>query len=480
MNSRKTGRKPDAVINALLERIRFQRISDTSLQIGSELMPGGEKAPGPLELSEVRAITAMFGREGLKGRVTFTAEDLFTRSRVEPVQAIFSKWMSGSMAQVNGENIPFGEIINWCQECGDIEARRKLAKEARSLCRFLAPMSHATWQALMAAISEELGYPDYISYCEARRERPFDLEARFCRSMLARERSQYMDEVRSWLQDVHAGTGLAGASRFDAIYLLGMRYLDNESRSVISREAALGFFSSLGLDEHTGLHLHFEGRPGSQSYCVPVTIPGEVHVILGPLSGWLDWEALFHELGHAFSFVHTSPEIPVEGREFFVSGAVSETFAFLFQRLCMQERFLKTVTGDNSRAFSRIEGFHQKKFQVLTRRYGAKFLIEYENFRNRQISKGQELYASVMEKETGFSYDPETYLFDLMPDFYSLDYFLAFEASKVLLEYLENSFGKEWFSRRDALRKLRSWAALGNQYNLHEFMRHVLGRTLDS
>ncbi len=82
---------------------------------------------------------------------------------------------------------------------------------------------------------------------------------------------------------MHAGTGLAGASRFDAIYLLGMRYLDNESRSVISREAALGFFSGLGLDEHTGLHLHFEGRPGSQSYCVPVTIPGEVHVILGPL-----------------------------------------------------------------------------------------------------------------------------------------------------------------------------------------------------
>ena len=463
----------ETVIDELLERIRFQRLSDASLQIGNGASLSDQEAPVPLTLERVQEIAALFGREGTGGRVTFAAEDLLIRSRVEPVQAMFSQWMAGSIAQVNGENIPFGQIITWCQECHDVEDRRILAKEARSLCRFLAPMSHATWQALTAAVSEELGYSDYLSYCETRRQRPFEIEAAFCRNVLARGRDKYMEQVRAWLREADAGTGLEDATRFDAIYLLGMRYLDSEAEQVISRDAALDFFAALGLDENTGVHLHFEGRSGRQSYCVPIAIPGEVRVILGPVSGWLDWEALFHELGHAFSFIHTSPDIPVESREFFVSGAVSETFAFLFQRLCMQECFLQTLTGSRLKALFRLERIHKLKFQVLTRRYGAKFLIEYENFRKKRISRGQELYASVMEKETGFFYDPETYLFDLMPDFYSLDYFLAFEASRVLLHRLEDKYGKEWFLNQDALKELRAWAALGNQYELHEFMKHV-------
>ena len=463
------------LIDELLERIRFQRLSDASLQIGNGVLLSGQEAPVPLTIDEVQEIAARFGRKGPGSRVTFAAEEMFVRSRVEPVQAMFSQWMAGSIAQVNGENIPFGEIITWCQDCHDMEARRKLAKEARSLCRFLAPMSHATWQALTAAVSEELGYPDYLSYCKARRSRPFKMEAELCGRILDVDRTTYMEQVEEWLEDAQADVSLSDATRFDAIYLLGMRYMDSGAESLISRDAALNFFSGLGLDENTGVHLHFEGRSGRQSYCVPVAIPGKVHVITGPVTGWLDWEALFHEMGHAFSFIHTSPDIPVEHREFLVSGAVSETFAFLFQRLCMQESFLDALTGSKSPALSRIEQIHQMKFKVLTRRYGAKFLIEFENFSKNRISRGQDLYASVMERETGFFYDPETYLFDLMPDFYSLDYFLAFEASSILMHWLEKKFDREWFMKQEALNELKAWAALGSQYDLHEFVSRVTG-----
>lgn len=462
----------------LLERICFQRLVDIGLQLGnSGMFPAGEE-PAPLSLENVKEIARCCGRDSLSGRLTFAAEDIFVRSRVEPVQAIFSQWMAGSLAQVNGEDIPFREIIAWCQECRDWEQRGRLAKEARSLCRFLAPLSHSTWQALTAAVVEELEYESYLAYCEVRRAISLSQEAEVCRHILDMHRQGYMDRVQKWLQSVYPGKRLSGATRFDAIYLLGMRYMDQVADGIISLETALEFFSGLGLEEKAGLRLHFEGRPGRQSYCVPVTIPGEVHVILGPVSGWLDYEALFHEMGHAFSFIHTSPELPVEAREFFVSGAVSETFAFLFQRLCMQENFLSMVMGAESDDLTDIEHVHELKLDILTRRYGAKFLIEYENFSADRISRGQELYAAVMERETGFVYEPETYLFDLMPDFYSLDYFQAFVASGILLEYLEGRFGEWWFVNDDALITLKTWAALGNRYDIHEFMEQVAGRDI--
>ena len=479
LDSSVDGSEDAAVIQDLLGRLRFQRLSDASLQIGNGVSLSDEEPPVPLTLDDVRKVAERFGRDGLRSRVTFTAEDMFARSRVEPVQAMFSQWMAGSVAQVNGENIPFGEIINWCQECADIEARRLLAKEARSLCRFLAPMSHATWQALIAAVTDELGYDGYFSYCEARRVMPFADQARFCRKVLDCEREIYRQQVQSWLQDVHPGAMLSEATRFDAIYLLGMRYMDHEAESAISRDSALEFFSGLGLDGDSGLRLHFEGRSGRQSYCVPVTIPGEVHVIMGPVSGWLDWEALFHEMGHAFSFIHTSPLVPVEAREFFVSGAVSEAFAFLFQRVCMKRNFLREVTGADSPGLSRVEEIHALKFQVLTRRYGAKFLIEYDNFRKGHVSRGQELYALTMAEETGFFYDPETYLFDLMPDFYSLDYFLAFLASKLMLQDLKADFGDRWFLEDAALVRLKKWAAAGSSCDIHEFMKSIVGMDMD-
>ncbi len=59
----------------------------------------------------------------------------------------------------------------------------------------------------------------------------------------------------------------------------------------------------------------------------------------------MDWEAWFHELGHAFLFIFTDPDLLIEEREFFISGGVSETFAFLFQRLSMKKQFTRIYLG---------------------------------------------------------------------------------------------------------------------------------------
>ncbi len=484
----------------LFERLKGLRLSDIQLQLGrdpGQELPaeGGEKGgtggpswTEPMDLDEVHRVRTIFlsSPKGLcpdgarlSCRPVFVAEDLFVRSRVEPLQAVFTQWMAGAKAQVDGEDVAFRKIINWCQDCADWRKRQVLAREARALCRFLAPFSHATWQALVAAVREELGYDSYLAYCQARRRMCLDEQAKRCRELLSSGRQAYLRAADKWLNRVCPGRRLHEASRFDAIYLLGMRYMDHLARDTISLDSAMEFFRRLGVSERKGLRVHMEGSPGRQSFCVPVSIPGEVHLIVGPLAGWVDWEALFHEMGHAFSFIHTDPGLALEAREFFLSGAVSEAFAFLFQRLAMNPVFLETLARkDGVRALDELSGMHELKFQVLTRRYGAKFLIEYENFRKDRISSGQDLYARIMGRETGFFYHPETYLFDLMPDFYSLDYFLAFVASGLLEKRLKTEFGKEWFRDGQAIETLKGWASVGNLYELDEFMKEVTGTRL--
>jgi len=464
------------ILGQVLSRLRRQRLFDIDLQLGHGGIAHGHDEPvPPLSLSDLHRIRRLFADRGLSARAVYMAEDLFVRTRVEPVQAMLTEWMAGAKAQVDGEDIPFRQIITWCQECESWDRRHRLAIEARSLCRFLAPFSHATWKALEAAVTEELGYGSYLEYCQARRDIDLGEEASRCRRRLDERRSDYLDRLESWFSNIFPGRELSDANRFDAIYLLGMRYMDHLAGPEISLEGALDFFSGLGIDDKGGLDLHIDGQPGRQSYCVPVAIPGKIHLIIGPVSGWVDWEALFHEMGHAFSFMHTDPSLPLEAREFFLSGALSEAFAFVFQRLCMKEAFLSWISGREDDSFSRLEQLQHFKFQLLERRYGAKFLIEYENFRAGRVSRGQGLYARVMAQETGFSYDPETYLFDLMPDFYSLDYYLAFIASDIMIGVLEDEFGPRWFQQGQALERLRHWASFGNLYEIHEFMERVVG-----
>jgi hypothetical protein len=434
-----------------------------------------------MDLADVEEIKNAFGTTGFAGRVYYQAVDYFIRSKVEPFQAVLNTWMRGAKARVNALDIPFAEVITWCQQTGDNRARSALAKEARSICAFLAPFSYSSWMALFNVLEHDLGYPEYIAFCEKKRGVSLTGLCSHAQHFLSETRDTYKGLVEPWLNMV-TGLSLKDASRFDAIYLLGLRYLDHLFPQKISMGKIISFFRKWEMDffGNPALHIHSEGISGRQSYCIPVDIPGEAHVITGPLQGWLDMESLFHEIGHALSFIYTNPMLLPEEKDFFHSGALSEAFAFLFQRMCMSRKFLQKILGLSAENAQTVSRAHALKMLILTRRYAAKLFIEVENFRLGQLKKGQSLYSEVMGRETLFYYDPETYLFDLMPDFYSLDYFQAFMGSACLWEYLNDAMGEDWMLNPETGSILRSWWHNGNRLDLTAFLQETLGRPLES
>ena len=463
----------------LLVMTREMRRRDLSLHLGSEHVRNDTCSL--INLADVKEVKRIFGTAGSAGRVYFQAVDHFIRSKVEPFQAVLNTWMQGAKARVNARDIPFAEVITWCQDTGDNQARSAMSKEVRSLCAFLAPFSYASWKVLLNVLEHDLGYPEYLAFCEEKRGVSLTNSSSHARDFLGETRDTYRGLIEPWLKKV-TKISLGDASRFDAIYLLGLRYLDHLFPQGLTIEKITGFFRKWGMDlaGNPALHIHSEGMPGRQSYCIPVDIPGEVHVIVGPLHGWLDMESLFHELGHALSFIYTDPSLPPEEKDFYQSGALSEAFAFLFQRMCMSMEFLQEILGLSSENARTVSHAHTLKWLTLTRRYGAKLVIEVENFRLGRLEKGQSFYSEIMGRETCFHYDPETYLFDLMPDFYSLDYFQAFMGAACLWEYLNEAAGEDWILDTETGSILHRWWRNGNRLDLSAFLQETLDRPLES
>ncbi len=279
------------------------------------------------------------------------------------------------------------------------------------------------------------------------------------------------------------GLSLEQASRFDAIYLLGLRYLDRFFPDQLHVSDILGYFQETGyllVSESEQLVIHENDDPGVQPYCIPVNIPGEIHIIMGPLKGWLDLETLCHELGHALSFLYADAGLPPEQIDFFQSGGLSESFAFLFQKICMSKEFIHEVLSVDSDLAQMISEIHEVKWLTLSRRYAAKLAIEGENFRQGHLQRGEQHYADTMQQETGFYYDPETYLFDLMPDFYTLDYYQAFLGSAAIEQYLKGVYGGRWYLEAEASGMLKQWWREGNSQDLSDFMKKKTGSPLHS
>ena len=394
-------------VRRLQAMTRASRQRDLALHLGG--MPSPKNDETLLSISDLKIIKQLESGRGNK-RLYHQAADHFLRSMVQPYQAVLTTWMNGARAQVGNQNIPFNQIVTSCQNMHDRDARTILTREVRSLCRFLAPFSHATWKTLLEALTEQLDYQGYISFCEEKRGVSFTGAATEASSFLKETGPSYRKLLSPLLLKA---TGLSPeqASRFDGIYLLGLRYLDHFFPDRFNIEGMLQFLQRTGYtlaSDPARLTIHEQDDPGVHPYCIPVDIPGEVHVIVRPITGWLGLESLCHELGHAMTFLYTDPDLSPEQANFFQSSAVTESFAFLFQKISMSTGFLCEVLGLAPDVAAMISRIHEIKWLTLARRYAAKLVIEVENFQRGYLQRGEQYYADTMQQETGFYYDPET------------------------------------------------------------------------
>jgi hypothetical protein len=414
---------------------------------------------GPVELWR-------FACEGFLGNLT--------RAHQERLAAIESELE----ATVDGDTIPFRMLRVVLSNEADRDRRQRIEETRLRLTdEQLNPVYLDAAEIDREAVSS-LGAPNYY---ELYRRFGFRLDE------LVGECSELLDATeRMWEEAgdrafrARLGIGLADARPWDVPRLFRAAEWDASFRPEAMLPALAATLGELGIDlrGQENVHLDLEQRPGKspRAFCAPIEVPGRVMLVIQPIGGRDDWEALFHEAGHAEHFAHTSPDLPMEARRL-GDMAVTEGWAMLMQHLVTEPAWLRRRLDVPRLEQAANDGATALLYFV--RRYCAKLLYEVEFFQADDPASMRPRYAELLTDALKLPAAPENYLADIDGSFYVTGYLRSWAFEAQLRDFLRSEFGNDWFARREAGDLLRELWSLGQGPTADDLLRDVTRARLE-
>ena len=381
-------------------------------------------------------------------------------------------------ATVDGETVPYRMIRVAIANEADRERRRRLEEvRVRLLDEHLNPVYLEAFAIDRDAVVS-LGSPNY-----------YELYKRFGFRLdeLAEECAELLDATeRTWEQAAdrafraRLGLGLADAESWDVPRLFRAPEWDEAFPSDGMLPALRATLRDLGvdLDAQANVHLDIERRPGKipRAFCAPIEVPDRVMLVIQPIGGRDDWEALFHEAGHAEHFGHTDAGLPMEARHL-GDMAVTEGWAMLMQHLVTEPAWLQRRLDVPRVEQLANEGATQLLYFV--RRYCAKLLYEIEFFQADDPVAMRPRYVELLSDALKIPASPENYLADIDGGFYVTGYLRSWAFEAQLRDFLRSEFSSAWFTRREAGDLLRELWSLGQGPTADALLREVTGAQLE-
>ena len=199
-------------------------------------------------------------------------------------------------------------------------------------------------------------------------------------------------------------------------------------------------------------------------------------LVIQPLGGPMDWQALFHEAGHAEHFAGTSRDLPFEARRL-GDYAVTETHAALFERLVAEPSWLRRLLDFARPADYAATSATRDLF--LLRRYAAKLLYEVELHAAHEPLALRTRYVELLGDALKFEPSPTDWLADVDSAFYATAYLRSWAGEAQLRSHLRERWGAEWFTRREAGSFLRELWELGQGPTADELIEDATGAGLE-
>jgi hypothetical protein len=379
---------------------------------------------------------------------------------------------------VDGETIPYRMArVVMSNEVDRTKRQRIDEQRIRLLDEHLNPLYLDAHRIDRDAI-RELNAPNYY---ELYKRFGFKLDelAADCRALLDETEKLWEDEGDALFR-ARLGFGLDEAKPWDVGRLFRAPELDElypSDKMLPSLEMTL---NELGIDirSQANVHLDLEVRPSKspRAFCAPIEVPGKVMLVIQPIGGKDDWEALFHEAGHTEHYACTNDSVSMEGKRL-GDMAVTEGWAMLLQHLVTEPAWL------NRRLDVPRVGELAKDGAVsllyFVRRYCAKLLYEIELFQVDDPTTVQSRYAELLSGSLKIPIHPESYLDDVDGSFYVTGYLRSWAFEAQLRDFLRGEFGNEWFARREAGGLLRELWSLGQEPTADALLKDVTGARLE-
>jgi hypothetical protein len=432
----------------------YERYEDLTRLDTAQQMQGG-----PVELWR-------FACEGFLGNLTREHQ-----ARVAQAEAELE-------ATVDGRTVPYRMLRVAMSNEADRDARQRLEEtRVRLLDEHLNPVYLDAAQIDRDAI-RHLDQPNYYELYKSFGFRLDEL-AEECRALLD-DTEKLWEREGDKLFRSRLGLGLTDARPWDVVRLFRAPELDQlypSDRMLPALEATL---TDLGVDlrSQEKVHLDLDARPSKtpRAFCAPIEVPGKVMLVIQPIGGKDDWEALFHEAGHTEHYAHTSADLPTEARRL-GDMAVTEGWAMLLQHLVTEPAWLNRRLDVPRPADLAYDGAVSLLYFV--RRYAAKLLYELEFFQTEDITSMRGRYHEILTDALKIPVNPESYLDDIDGSFYVTGYLRSWAFEAQLREFLRSELGNDWFAKRDAGDLLRELWSLGQGPTADDLLKDVTGAKLE-
>jgi hypothetical protein len=457
------GHQPEYALEAIYDRYAtlFEREAVLTLREAASTATGEEHRRVLMLLA--------FAVEGYAGAATKTTEAELAQREARLTLSIDGEALAyrGAVARQANEADPQLRAVI------DRERLSALESELGALCRELVERQHAA--------AAELGWATYADMCAE--TQGLDLNALGGRvdGFLHATADAYLPRLEAHVQR-SLGVRLAGLHHSDLPRLFRAPEYDPDlpADELVSSYAAT--LAGLGIDLHrqAGLSLDVEARPGKspRAFCAPVRTPQEVHLVIAPIGGRDDFEALFHEGGHAQHASHVDATLAFEYR-CLGDNAISESYAFLMQHLIDDPAWLQARLGVPAPE-PLIEGARVQRL-LWVRRYCAKLLYEL-HLHGPGGGPGAataQRYAQGLTEAVGVTWPTASYLSDVDSGFYSAAYLRAWALEAQLRTHLCERFGSEWFAEPAAGRELAGLWGRGQRDRPEELLADLTGASLN-
>ena len=382
--------------------------------------------------------------------------------------------------RLNGEAIPYRRAPS--EQANEPDPGRRAELEAARLellAEQINPLHRENLERTHILI-RELGWESYAEACEQLSGIDLRRLAGQARRLLEETDPLYESVMDRQLERV-LDKRLADTRRSDLARFFRAPGLDNgfPASSLVESFASTMTGIGLDLDAQPNVLLDTEERPTKtpRAYCAPVRVPQEVYLVVAPIGGQQDYEALFHEGGHTEHYANVDPDLPFEFRHL-GDNSVTESYAFLLEHLVSQQSWLETTLPSADARAVADQALAVKLF--FLRRYSAKLAYELElHGPDADLERMPPRYAELLGDATRIEWPIETWLDDVDGGFYVACYLRAWALEANWRQALRERFGERWFAEPAAGEWLVGLWRRGQRQRADELAAETIDRELD-
>lgn len=376
--------------------------------------------------------------------------------------------------RVDGREIPVSHIPFLLSNEPRRAQRRKLFHSLSGIIRAQNKIANKIKVEEMS-MSKQLGFKDSTEMYEQAHMTDFD-DFDMTVSDFLRKTDKIYKKLRTEVAKDALNLRISDLRMYDNPVLERAREFDVffPSRSLMG--TAHKTLSGLGFDLKRQRNISIDNEPRPTKFscaaAYAIDVPSDIRILIKTAGGVDNCICLFHELGHAEYFAHMGRRLPLEFK-LLGSGTITETFAFMFERVLLDKVWLREYTNMTGRALKRYLRFMMYLKHTWMRFTCLCFKLDLALYRGRKDIKAY--FAKLFEDIFFMKLDESEKLcyLNYSKGFYSVNHICGWFLDAQIRFVLRRRFGARWFENKRCGQYLKRLWSEGNKFTADELARRV-------